>query len=144
MSPWTTLLESFHSSLIDELIERHPEPKPELGLPTRKPKFELPETGLASVICATADFGSSPTGCVALCLSAGAAKKLKLQSSELWAAVGKRAVVEFGHRGIQPRLGQATPLGAGGTLPAGFSEPQRMVWIPFRIGGDVIYLGMGV
>ena len=42
MSPWTALLESLHSALIDEVTDRHPEPKPELGLPKRQSQFAFP------------------------------------------------------------------------------------------------------
>jgi hypothetical protein len=144
MSPWSTLLESLHSALVDELTDRHPEPKPELGMPIRKPAFELPEAGLTSSVCVGVDFGGAPSGCVSLCLCANASQALKLEATQLWEAMSQRATTEFGHRNIQPRLGPPIGIKPGDGLPPGFNPPQRMVWIPFRIAGGVIYLGMGV
>ena len=61
MSPWTALLESLHSSLIDELTDRHPEPKPELGMPIRMNAFVAPsaelQTALVSLVVIQSQLG---------------------------------------------------------------------------------------
>ena len=147
MSPWTALLESMHSALIDEITSRHPDPKPELGLPMRRPKFEFPQEGLASALCAGVDFGQPPSGCMALSLCPEAEKRLGLDALSLWESLIQRTGAEFSRRGIQPRLGAPMKLAtqsSTGSLPPGFTEPERMVWIPIKVGQGSVFLGMGV
>lgn len=150
MSPWTALLESLHSALIDELIERHPEPKPELGMPQRHRHLAMPAPGaLSAVICEVSFALAQPTtassetcGFALIAVDEACAKNLKLDAPLVWNALIKRAGREFGFRGIQPRLGDLKVL-KGPTLPAGFSEPARVIWIPFKLGSGVCYLGVG-
>jgi hypothetical protein len=150
MSPWTALLESLHSALIDELTERHPEPKPELGMPQRHKTLALPAPGkLSSVICevtfvlAQPVAGSKETrGFALLAVDDACSAKLKLDARKLWDALIKRAGREFMFRGIQPRLGDVKEL-EGAAFPSGFAEPTRVIWIPFKLGGAACYLGVG-
>lgn len=150
MSPWTALLESLHSALIDELIELHPEPKPELGMPQRHRNLVMPASGaLSAVICEVSFVLAQPTsqqtettGFALIALDEACAKKLKLDARKLWSALIKRAGREFGFRGIQPRLGDLKDLKSP-TLPPGFSEPARVIWIPFKLGAGTCYLGVG-
>ena len=144
MSPWTALLESLHSALIDELTERHPEPKPELGLPSRHSSFTLPKESPPEILFCEVDQEPGGKGTVLLALDLGCSKTLKLSAEELWKAILKRAGSEFMRRQIKPKLGRVTLAAAGPALPAGYNEPQRLVWIPFRLPAGRIYLGMGV
>jgi hypothetical protein len=150
MSPWTALLESLHSALIDELTDRHPEPKPELGMPQRHRQLVLPATGpLTAVICEVSFALAQPTaastetrGFALIAVDETCAKRLKLDATQLWNSLIKRAGGEFGFRGIQPRLGNLQELKSS-TLPAGFAEPARVIWIPFKLGSGACYLGVG-
>src|ERR1700722_15082723 len=55
MNPWTGLFQSVHSALIDELTERHPEPKPELGMPVREASYRIPDPALSSILVCGVD-----------------------------------------------------------------------------------------
>jgi len=150
MSPWTALLESLHSALIDELIERHPEPKPELGMPQRHRQLAMPAPGtLSAVICEVSFALAQPTaassearGFALIAIDDACIKELKLDAAQLWNALLKRAGREFGFRGIQPRLGDLRDLKSA-ALPPGFAEPVRVIWIPFKLGAGACYLGVG-
>lgn len=151
MSPWTALLESLHSALIDELTERHPEPKPELGMPQRHKQLAMPApTALQVVICEVRfvlekpDAQGNPElrGFALLAADADCARKLKLDAEKLWEAILKRAGGEFMFRNIKPRLGSARALSEP-ELPSGFAEPTRVIWIPFKLNPGTCYLGVG-
>ena len=140
MTPWTALLESFHSALIDELVERHPEPKPELGMPIRQRVFALPAEGLADLVACEAAF-SEAKGCLFLALDSGCAGALNMTARGLWDSLLKRAGGELHRREVKPSLGM--PLVLKGELPKGL-EPARVVWIPFRLKTGTCYLGLAV
>jgi hypothetical protein len=59
MSPWTALLQSLHSALIDEITDRHPEPKPELGLPKKFKSFQFPFAKAEKLFWAKTSFPGS-------------------------------------------------------------------------------------
>ena len=59
MSPWTALLQSLHSALIDEVTDRHPEPKPELGFPKKQSQFQFPAP---NVLWIKTSFPRNPLG----------------------------------------------------------------------------------
>jgi hypothetical protein len=150
MSPWTALLESLHSSLIDELTERHPEPKPELGMPQRHRQLAMPAPGALRVAICEVSFvlaqptpaGNETRGFALVALDEPCAGKLKLDALKLWDALIKRAGREFMFRGIQPRLGNPGLL-AEPSIPPGYAEPSRVIWIPFKLGPGTCYLGVG-
>lgn len=146
MSPWTALLESLHSALIDELTERHPEPKPELGMPQRHRQLALPAPGLQGALICEASFaleaGGETRGFALFAADAEAVLKLKLSSRKLWDALIKRAGREFMFRNIKPRLGDAKELPSA-ELPPGFATPARVIWIPFKLNPGTCYLGVG-
>jgi hypothetical protein len=143
MNLWTALLESLHSALIDELCERHPEPKPELGMPVRKSRFELPDAGVADfVACVVLQGEIQGIGCIAM--TSACEKTLGLGPKELWEACMKRAGAEFSRRQIKPRVAQLAELKGSAPLPKSFPEVSRMIWIPVRFPSGSCYLGMGV
>jgi hypothetical protein len=149
MNPWTALLESLHSALIDELIERHPEPKPELGMPIRQKIFAFPSADLATALVCDATFaleaGGESAGFAILGADALCEKKLNLSTQGMWEALLKRAGREFDMRKIRPRVGSAVELRNSGavTLPRGFAVPSRVVWVPFKLNPGICYLGVG-
>ncbi|MGZ3687238.1 MAG: hypothetical protein ACXVBW_02995 [Bdellovibrionota bacterium] len=139
MSPWTAFLESLHSALIDELIEIHPEPKPELGMPSRSRELRAPAEGLAYF---AADVTLAETRGVALIgMDPGAERALGLAPGALWTVVFKRAGTEFHRRAIMPRLEGEKSVAALGGVGAAL---QKVVWIPFKLGEARVFLGMGV
>src|SRR4051794_38124098 len=120
MSPWTALLESLHSAMIDELTERHPEPKPELGMPMRRAQFDTPAPSCDQILLsrtAFEDVALGGTGVALIAMSPEARKLLKLDEKKLWEALLRRAGGEFMHRKIKPRLEPAEVVAAGAELP---------------------------
>ena len=146
MSPWTALLESLHSALIDELTERHPEPKPELGMPQRHRALAMPAADLPGALICEVSFaleaGGETRGFALFAADPDCARKLKLDSRKLWDALIKRAGREFMFRNIKPRLGDIKEIQSA-ELPPGFATPSRVIWIPFRLNPGVCYLGVG-
>ncbi len=142
MSPWTALLESLHSALIDELVERHPEPKPELGMPVRKTQFSLPDPSATSWVLCEVVMGTS-AGIAVIAMNADCAKTLSATPKDLWDAVLKRAGSEFSRREIKPRVSQLVEPKNTTPLPKGYPEPTRMIWIPIRFPSGSCYLGVG-
>jgi len=146
MSPWTALLESLHSALVDELTERHPEPKPELGMPSRHRELVLPAAGMAgALICEvgfTQEGGPDLRGFALFAADLECSAKLGADSRQLWQALIKRAGGEFAFRKIKPRLSDVKDLKTA-ALPTGFPTPTRVIWIPFKLNPGVCYLGVG-
>lgn len=141
-SPFTALFESLHSAWIDELTERFPDPKPELGMPMRFSELAAPVAGLAQVVRVEVEIGGKK-GVALLALSQKAMEKLGCSGAELWGALGERAQKEFAFRGIRPTLSKAGQYsGEDWTLgkPEGFS---RLIWVPVSLDGSACFLGVG-
>jgi len=143
MNPWTAIFQSVHSALIDELTERHPEPKPELGMPVREADYRVPDPALTSVLVTEVGIGEA-RGILFLASEPGFARALKLPAPELWAAIMKRAGAEFMRRGVRPVLSEPVTLLATSPLPVHLPQVGRVVWIPFRIPAGRCHLGLGV
>lgn len=150
MNPWTALLESLHSALIDELTERSPEPKPVLGLPIRKSQWTVPATHAGQILIAEiSQKNCEPgTGFACLTLDGASAQSLGMQAQDLWAALLRRAGTEFGRRGIQPLVSRTLQTDERNTLPSGLAAsaraPSRVIWIPISAGGGQVFLGLGI
>ena len=142
-SPWTALLESLHSALIDELVERHPEPKPELGLPLRQNRFAVPSVGIERLLLAEAGFDASQ-GIALLATEPGFMRKLALTHQQLWQAMLARATGDFARRGIQPRFAAAREFRATEAFPPSTLRCARVIWIPLRIPSGECFFGIGV
>ena len=143
MSPWTAFLESLHSALIDELTERHPEPKPELGLPMRQNRFAMPSAEVEQLLLVEVAFAGSQ-GLALLASQQGFMKALELKPEKLWQAMLKRAGSEFARRQIQPKLSAIQELKATDTFPASTLQCARVIWIPVRVPGGQCFFGVGV
>src|SRR4051812_46396199 len=113
MNPWTAVLQSVHSALIDELTDRHPEPKPELGMPVRQTGYSIPDPALTSVLICGLDLAGAQ-GMIVLASEPGFAKTLKVPMEELWSLILKRAGGEFSRRGIQPVFSKPLNVVGGG------------------------------
>jgi hypothetical protein len=141
-SPFTALFESLHSAWIDELTERFPEPKPELGMPMRFSELKAPVTGLAQVVRVDVEIGGKK-GVALLALSQEAASNLGCDSQSLWEALAARSQREFEFRKVQPILGQPQVFrdeGWATKKPEGFS---RLIWVPVSLDGAACFLGVG-
>jgi hypothetical protein len=148
MSPWTALLQSLHSALIDELTDRHPEPKPELGMPVRQNEFAFPSVDFPVALVCEVTFvlsdGKESRGFSLFGMDPICAKKLGLDTRGGWDALVKRAGGEFMHHKIRPRFGSVVELrNPERELPAGFAAPGRVVWVPFKLNPGICYLGIG-
>ncbi len=135
MSPWTALFEAFHSALIDELTERHPEPKPELGLPIRTASADLPHPTLEDVAVYRIGFGEAK-GYIVIAMDSLGSKAIGANSEELWASLLKRCGQEFSLRKIQPRIEGREELSQ--------IQVGRVVWIPIQISGGRCFLALAV
>ena len=133
-NPWSALMESLHSALIDELNARWPEQKPTLGLPKRDSQFVLPATDACVV---TVSIGGSPPGLAALALDPSLTKGGQ-SAQKLWSAVTDRARVEFAHRKISPAFGNTA------TKAPSDVRPSRVIWIPIRVDAGQLWLGVGI
>lgn len=142
MSPWTALLESLHSALIDELTERHPEPKPTLGMPVRHSRLQLPKSSTDLMICEVTL--SEKRAFALLAFEPSFMTELKTTPVELWSAILRRAGSEFMRRNIRPLVGNPREFRNGEELPPGYAEPARVIWIPFEIPAGICFLGLGV
>ena len=147
MSPWTALLESLHSALIDDLNERLPDLKPELGMPLKQRELAMPNSELkTALICAvsfTLENSTVSHGFAALGADPAYTSKIGLTTEQIWEALIHRAEGEFLLRNIKPRFGTPSSLSAPAKLPYGFAVPGRVVWIPFRLNPGTCYLGIG-
>lgn len=142
MTPWTALLESLHSALIDELTDRHPEPKPTLGMPLRQNKIQLPQKAVSILICEF-EFGTAQ-GFSVLAFEPSFMTSLKITPTELWKSILKRAGSEFLHRKIQPKIRLEREFAHRETFPEELPQPSRTVWIPFQIPAGNCYLALAV
>ncbi|MCM2323311.1 MAG: hypothetical protein NDJ90_08615 [Oligoflexia bacterium] len=150
MNVWTALLESLHSSLIDELIERHPEPKPTLGMPLRQKQPQAPVAG--KLLLCEVLFGDEKSGLqrgtAMLAFEPPFMKALAVGPVDFWSAILKRAGSEFQRRNIRPRISNPVEVEARTNeaiqLPQGFAPPTRVIWIPFQVPKGSCYLGMAV
>jgi hypothetical protein len=144
MSLWSSILESFHSSLVDELNHRREDLRPELGLPIRQTQLKSPAASGSLSILHAQVFGE-PGGVVLLASDRAALEFLGVQRiEELWSGMSARTPQEFDRRKIRPRLGVAMMLKEDWSLPPGVTAPKRVIWIPFGIDGGRVYLGVGV
>mgnify|MGYP001580052998 CR=1 FL=1 len=143
MSPWTLLLESLHSAMIDELTERHPKPKPELGLPMRKTRIELPDPSLIQTLFISVDLGGT-RGILMLASQPEFMKAIQLSSQDFWNAIFKRTGSEFARRNITPRFSPPESIEGPLTVQVRGQGPLRVVWIPFKIPAGACYLGLAV
>ncbi len=146
MSPWTALLESMHSALIDEINERLPNAKPELGLPIRRSRWEVPATAASKILVSQIDLAGI-SGFLAVALDAASTKKLGITPNDLWKALLKRAGTEFHRREIKPQISTPLETDDKARLPKGLGEgarePSKVIWIPIGVGGGQIFLGLG-
>ncbi|OFZ17765.1 MAG: hypothetical protein A2X94_04135 [Bdellovibrionales bacterium GWB1_55_8] len=144
MKFWNALLESLHSAAIDELTEKFPEPKPELGLPKRASGFDAPLGCTSNLIVRTSgvEAGHALSGWVMLACDADFARAITLES--LWGELQNRAQREFLRRGIVPKFSgpSVAPVRIADTN--GLALPSRVIWMPFRLAPGQLQLGVGV
>lgn len=143
MSPWTAFLESLHSAFIDELTDRHPEPKPELGLPLRQNRFGIPSPEIEQLLIVEVAFDNSH-GIALLACQSGFAKGLGEPQRKLWEAMVNRAGSEFSRRGIRPKFFPVQEFRSADTFPPSTLNCSRVIWMPIRIPAGQCFFGVGV
>lgn len=142
---WTRILESFHSALIDELNERLPNVRPELGMPLRQSQLRNPSAEGLVLKNLIAQIVAEPSGIVFLSLDAKVEKVLKISGpQDLWTSLMRRLGKEFDHRAIRPKFTPPQDLPSDFVLPKGFPNPSRTIWIPIGVEGGKCFLGLGV
>ncbi|HCM41047.1 MAG: hypothetical protein A2Z97_02885 [Bdellovibrionales bacterium GWB1_52_6] len=128
-SPWSALLESLHSALIDELTDHFADQKPSLGLPLNRGGFLPPESAKCLLIFNVRIEGVGGEGVAFL-----SASEDKMDLHGVWCGLMRRAVVEFSRRRISPDLKIIETTAVPMIL--------RSVWIPIEIHGTW-HLGIG-
>lgn len=141
MNPWTALLESIHSAVIDELNERFPDIRPVLGLPSRCSEWKTLDPDVARYLVFDVEI-QRQRGLAAVGLAPPLERKLKTEV--FWEALIKRADSEFHRRGIQPRFGSGIVVAPQAPLPKSFTLPSRVIWIPIVVDGDPCVFGIGI
>jgi hypothetical protein len=142
VSPWNLLLESLHSSMVDELIERAPARKPELGLPRRENGLLWPNPVFAELQVWKIDLGGE-SGWVFLGMDETARKRASCEPEKLWEGLLSRArKLEFPRRKLAPVFHSAQVL--RGNHPIDHPKPARVIWIPFSLLPGQVCLGVGL
>lgn len=120
MSVWNQILQATHSALIDELNERFPDEKLELGLPKRIEGYAAPAEAPLVLFWETRSTAEG-NGFTAL---AGAKYQPEKELAEVFVRTRIRAEREFRTRGI--------PASYGDALTA---EPtaRMTIWLPISI-----------
>lgn len=119
MSIWNGVLQSIHSSLIDELNERFPKDKLELGLPKRFDGWASSpnsETFLFRRVHSAEGDGITALGTLK--------SQVAADTKKIWEATIVRATKEFGIRKIDARFGDV------------LEAPPKLsmtIWLPIRI-----------
>ncbi len=140
---WNSLVQAFHSALIDELTERQPEPKPTLGLPRRGPGFSEPAGADRVLLAATAEMDAMEgRALVALAFEPSALQTVSASAPEVWSSwLGRVTGHEFRLRSIAARVSAPSEIAHGKSPPL---VPGSLVWIPIGVGEGSCYLGFGV
>jgi hypothetical protein len=143
MSPWTALLQSLHSALIDEITDRHPEPKPELGLPKKFKSFQFPFAKAEKLFWAKTSFPGS-VGASFIAFEDDFLKTLQLTAAEFWKILVNRAATEFTRRQIGPTFEVQNEFSNSAKIPAELARLSNIVWIPIVLPAGECWLGIGI
>jgi hypothetical protein len=150
--PWTALLQSLHSALIDELVEKVPEPKPTLGMPIRFSSWKLPEADPSITLyleyCAFKEGLPGSTkkdGFAVIALTELASKRLSANPEIFWKAVFKRTGSEFTHRNIRPIWSGGISYSAKDLVSSDLQTLTRLIWTPIELSpGERVFFGVGI
>jgi hypothetical protein len=138
MSPWTALLQSLHSALIDEVTDRHPEPKPELGLPKKQNAFQFPSANASRLFWVKAGFPGS-NGAVLIAYQNEFFGALGLNAAKFWELLVARAQAEFTRRQITPTFDVQSETTK---TPEDLAAFPRIVWIPISLPAGECWFGI--
>jgi hypothetical protein len=145
MSPWTALLQSLHSALIDEVTDRHPEPKPELGLPKRQSRFDFPSALTKKILVVDVSIPTSDgasEGFAMLGFQPEFLNAAQLKAPELWSAMLKRAQSDFSRRNISPIFGKPSELKSSADASKELLALKQIVWIPISVPQGECWFGI--
>jgi hypothetical protein len=143
MSPWTALLQSLHSALIDEVTDRHPEPKPELGLPKKFKSFQFPFARAEKLFWVKTSFPGT-VGASFIAYENDFFKSLGLTAASFWEILARRAVTEFTRRKIEPIFEAQAEFENSAKIPADLARLSNIVWIPIVLPAGECWLGIGI
>jgi hypothetical protein len=117
-------------------VERHPEPKPELGLPQKVLGADLPAPGLPHLFYTELLVPEAPgeSGYGILTWDEACAEKLAISPEELWNFVFLRA------QNDALKHGKPLPVEPG----SGKGQLGQTVWFPFRLGQGRFFFGLGI
>ena len=129
MNDWSELLQALHSAMMEELSERFPHAKFELGLPRRVEKLAFPPTSTQSLVTQVriGDFSGVVT------VGYGMGQNAK-EVAQIMDQVKKRATKEFTRRRISPQFGVYAVHRSGEIKPAWLQcEPSVIIWLPIQV-----------
>jgi hypothetical protein len=136
VSVWNSILQATHSALIDELNERFPDEKLELGLPKRFEGFRplSPDSRILFHSIRSEDEG---TGFAAI---SGRPDQSEKELSAIFSGTRDRGEKEFSLRGIRASFGEALP-----DAP----KSRMTIWLPISIpstgkGASTFDLALGL
>ena len=134
-------MQSLHSALIDEVTDRHPEPKPELGLPKKFSAFQSPSAEASKMFWVKTSFGTSH-GAVLLAYQDGFMKALAVNPNQFWELISRRADLEFTRRQITPAFEVQFEFTSSEKTPVELSLFPRIVWIPIVLPTGSCWFGI--
>ncbi len=142
---WKELFQSLHSAMIDELNDRLPDEKPELGLPFRGARWTSPTASLAEAAVQVMSFPQTPIpGFAAIVLEAGARQTLNCGASQFLDAVVRRSEADRERRRLRLVAQKLEHLEDAGKLAAGLPPPDRVLWTPIGISGGRCFLAVAI
>lgn len=138
------LFESLHSALIDELNERFPDIKPELGLPRPHSDWTNPMESEGEFLTVDVTLDGGLRAVLFLLVSDGA----EPLAEELWDAILGRGAAEFERRGIEPRFGKIHRLkrfAPDAEPPVSVEDVTRLIWVPIAMEPPMhVFYGLGL
>lgn len=142
MNPWQALLESLHSSFMDEIRARLGDSKTlELGMPKAFPGWGLPDSTLEVGCLARVELAGH-SGWAIVAAATDSKSWAKGSVDEYWQGTLSRAAKEFSKRGIRPVLAASSPWQSSKGFPGG-DAPARLIWMPVKVQGRAVAVAVG-
>jgi hypothetical protein len=137
MSGWSTVFQTLHSCLIDELTDRYPDPQPVLGLPRKFPGFCMPHGAEHPELWYAPLSLDGKQAWFILATQSRTRENFPRSWNEFWASLLKTIEHEKGIRKQAFEVGKPQPME---TPP----EVTQLIWVPFALGGGTCFMGMGI
>ncbi len=134
---WGAVFQTLHSSLIDELTDRYPDPQPVLGLPKKYPGYVLPPGAEHPEVWFAPLKMDGKEAYFILATQSRSRENFPKSWNELWASLAKTIDHERGIRNQEFEMGKAHPLESPPAI-------TQLIWVPFVLGQGTCFMGMGI